>query len=250
MAKKLIRSRKAKPVKSRSKAAKLSKSKLSKKSKVAKGKSGQAALAKRTKSSAGKSRPAESAKTALAPLSSGAGTKLNGKVGSVAPASKVALTRKVQHKVSPLTAAELEEFRNLLLQRRRELLSSVSQMRAEALEKNSQEAAGNLSKFPTSPADLGSDNYELEFTLSLLESERDLLREIDDALDRIDRGVYGICEGTGEPIPRTRLKFEPWTRYTVEYAGLLEKGLIRQKGAAEPEGWGDESQEETEEVSS
>ena len=248
MAKKLtkkVRSGKAKPVKSESKAAK-----LSKKSKVARGKSGQAGLAKRAKSSAGKSSQAKPAKTALASLSSGAGAKLTGKVGSVALTAKAVLTRKVHHKVSPLTAAELEEFRDLLLQRRRELLGSVSQMRAEALDKNRQDAAGNLSKFPTSPADLGSDNYELEFTLSLLESERDLLREIDDALDRIDRGVYGICEGTGEPILRTRLKFEPWTRYTVEYASLLEKGLIRQKEAAEPEGWEDEPQEEAEEVSS
>ena len=244
------RSRKAQPVRSKSELSKVSKSKVSKKSKATKDKSSRAGLAKLAKSLAEKSSQAKPAKTALASLSSGAGAKLTGKVGSAAPTSKAVLTRKVQHKVYPLTATELEEFRDLLLQRRRELLGSVSQMRSETLDKNRQDAAGNLSKFPTSPADLGSDNYELEFTLSLLESERDLLREIDEALERIDQGVYGICEGTGEPIPRTRLKFEPWTRYTVEYAGLLEKGLIRHKGAAEPEGWGDESQDETEEVSS
>ena len=94
------------------------------------------------------------------------------------------------------------------------------------------------------PADLGSDNYEMEFTLSLLESERDLLREIDDALEKIAQGVYGICEGTGEPIPRTRLKFEPWTRYTVEYANLLEKGLVHRNPSSGPEKWEDDFSED------
>jgi len=148
-------------------------------------------------------------------------------MGSANPPTKTAPAKRTRRKGSPLAAKKREEFRELLLQRRHELLGSVAQMRSEALDKNRQDAAGNLSKFPTSPADLGSDNYELEFTLSLLESEQDLLREIDDALERIDRGVYGICEGTGESIPRTRLKFEPWTRYTVEYANMLEKGLVR-----------------------
>ena len=59
------------------------------------------------------------------------------------------------------------------------------------------------------------------------------MREIDDALERIGQGVYGICEGTGEAIPRTRLKYEPWTRYTVEYASLLEKGLVQPNKAEE-----------------
>ena len=148
-------------------------------------------------------------------------------MGSAGPTTKPAPARIARRKGSPLTASKLGEFRDLLLQRRGELLSNVSQMRSESLEKNSQDAAGNLSKFPTNPADLGTDNYELEFTLSLLENEQELLREIDEALERIKQGTYGICEGTGEAIPLTRLKFEPWTRYTVEYAGLVEKGLVR-----------------------
>ena len=113
----------------------------------------------------------------------------------------------------------------MLLKERRDLLGNVARMRAEALEKNRQDAAGNLSKFPTNPADLGSDNYELEFTLVLMEGERELLKQIDDALKRIDVGAYGMCEATGEAIARDRLRFEPWARYTVEYATMLEKGL-------------------------
>jgi len=159
-------------------------------------------------------------------ISTGAGAKLASKVGSALPVTKEVLTKQAKRKGSILSPRELEEFKALLLQRRRELLDSVSQMRDEALKQNRQDAAGNLSKFPSSPADLGSDNYELEFTLSLLEEERNLLKEIDEAIKRIDQGVYGICEATGEPIARDRLLFEPWARYTVEYASRLEKGLI------------------------
>ena len=165
-------------------------------------------------------------KKGLRTISTGAGAKLAGKVGSSVPVAKVISAKKVRSKPSPLRAEELDEFRALLLRHRRDLLGNVSRMRAEALEKNRQDAAGNLSKFPTSPADLGSDNYELEFTLSLMEGERELLKEIDDALKRIDQNVYGICEATGESITRDRLRFEPWARYTVEHARQLEKGLV------------------------
>lgn len=168
-------------------------------------------------------------------ISTGAGAKLAGKVGSALPAAKAASARKVRYKSSPLRAEELDDFRALLLKQRQELLGNVSRMRAEALEKNRQDAAGNLSKFPTSPADLGSDNYELEFTLTMMEGERELLKEIDDALKRIDQSVYGICEATGQAIPRDRLRFEPWARYTVEYASLLEKGLVSTSSAGPDE---------------
>ena len=232
MAKKVtkkVSSKKAKPALTKSKSTKTAKVK---KSKVEKTKA--KSSAKQEKASGKKSRKANPAsKSSFKLLSTGAGAKLNGKMGSAGPMTKTSPTKRARRKGSPLTAATLAEFRDLLLQRRRKLLSNVSQMRSEALDKNSQDAAGNLSKFPTNPADLGSDNYELEFTLSLLESEQDILREIDDSLKRIDRGVYGICEGTGEAIPRTRLKFEPWTRYTVEYANMLEKGLVRRDEADE-----------------
>ena len=79
---------------------------------------------------------------------------------------------------------------------------------------------------PIHMADLGTDNYEQEFALGLMDSERKLLREIDDALQRIEEGTYGICEATGEPIATNRLKAKPWARYCVEYARKLEQGLV------------------------
>ena len=108
-------------------------------------------------------------------------------------------------------------------------------MENEALKKSRLDAAGDLSSMPIHMADIGTDNYEQEFALGLLDSERKLLREINEALQRIEDGTYGICEGTGEPIPRARLEANPWARYCVAYARLIEQGL-----ATEPE----EEQEE------
>jgi RNA polymerase-binding protein DksA len=76
-------------------------------------------------------------------------------------------------------------------------------------------------------ADMGTDNYEQEFTLGLVEKERVLLREINQALAKIQDGTYGICEGTGKPITKVRLEAQPWARFSIEYARQMERGFIR-----------------------
>jgi len=125
-----------------------------------------------------------------------------------------------------LTKAELEHFKKMLLEKRREILGNVMEFEDEALKKSRLDATGDLSSMPIHMADLGTDNYEQEFALGLLDSERKLLREIDAALERIENGTYGICEGTGKKIPKARLEAQPWARYCVEYARMLEQGLV------------------------
>ena len=75
-------------------------------------------------------------------------------------------------------------------------------------------------------ADIGTDNFEQEFALGLMDSERKMLSKIADALKRIGRGVYGICEGTGKPIAKARLEAKPWAQYCIEYATMVERGTI------------------------
>jgi DnaK suppressor protein len=119
---------------------------------------------------------------------------------------------------------ELEHFRDLLLTKRRELVGDMSQMEREAL----RSAGGtNLSNLPLHMADMGTDNYEQEFTLGLVEKDRNLLREINQALAKIQDGSYGICEGTGKPIGKVRLEIQPWSRFSVEYARQKEQGFRR-----------------------
>ena len=130
---------------------------------------------------------------------------------------------------SRLSATAIEHFKQMLLQKRREIISNVNEMEDEALKKSRLDASGDLSSMPIHMADIGTDNYEQEFALGLMDSERKLLKEIDDALQRIEYKAYGICEGTGKPIRKARLEAQPWARYCVDYARLLEQGLVREQ---------------------
>ncbi len=125
-----------------------------------------------------------------------------------------------------LTTTEIEHFKQILLEKRREILKNVYEIEDEALKKSRLDASGDLSSMPIHMADLGTDNYEQEFVLGLMDSERKLLHEIDDALQRIENKTYGVCEGTGQPIPKARLEAQPWARHCVEYTRMLEQGLV------------------------
>jgi DnaK suppressor protein len=147
---------------------------------------------------------------------------------------------------SPLDKAELAEFRKMLLAKRQALVGDMNGIQAEALGPDRLAGGGDLSNMPTHPADIGTDNYEQEFTLGLLESERALLGDIDEALARIEAGSYGVCLGTGKPIDKARLRARPWAKYCIEYAKMIEQGLVRPGG--EPgESQSEEEQEEPEE---
>ncbi len=136
-----------------------------------------------------------------------------------APAKKAAPRHLTK---SPLTKTQLKQFREMLLAKRSDILGDMTGIQAEVLGNND----SDLSNMPTHPADIGTDNFEQEFTLGLLESERMLLADIEDALRRVQAGTYGICLGTSQPIGLARLKARPWAKYSIEYARMLEKGLI------------------------
>jgi len=139
---------------------------------------------------------------------------------------KAVKTNNVEQSPKRLSTAELEHFKQLLLQKRRQILGNVSEIEGEALRKSRLDASGDLSSMPIHMADLGTDNFEQEFSLELMDSERRLLEEIEEALHRIETGTYGICEGTGKPIAKARLEAQPWARYSVEYAKRVEEGRV------------------------
>jgi RNA polymerase-binding protein DksA len=128
--------------------------------------------------------------------------------------------KRAEGKKSGFGKADLEHFRKLLLDRRKRILGTVQGMEEEALKASDQDFSVDHM------ADHGSDNFEQDFTLSLVESERKELVEIDRALLRMEHGTYGICEGTGELIPRPRLEAIPHARYSVEYQRKLEAGEV------------------------
>jgi RNA polymerase-binding protein DksA len=125
-----------------------------------------------------------------------------------------------------MRARELGTYRKLLLEKRRLLMGDVSALEKAALEKNRQEASGDLSKMPHDMADIGSDNYEQEFTLGLIETEHATLQAVEEALQRIENNEYGKCLSCGEPIPKARLKALPHARLCIRCKQLEEKGLL------------------------
>jgi DnaK suppressor protein len=92
------------------------------------------------------------------------------------------------------------------------------------------ESAQELPGYSLHMADSGTDNFDRDFALSLLSSDQDAIYEIEEALKRIIKGTFGVCELTGKPIPKARLEAIPWTRFTVEAQAQLEKeGALRQR---------------------
>jgi DnaK suppressor protein len=149
---------------------------------------------------------------------------LHGQIGKRMAKRKTSKSNK-----NGLTAAEIEKFKELLLAKRRELLGNVSTMENETFKKERSE----LSSMPFHMADAGSDNFEQEFSLDLMDSEKKMLKEITDALGRIGEGTFGVCEGKGESIPKARLNAIPWARHCVACAELKEKGHQFGGGAEE-----------------
>ncbi|MCP4263009.1 MAG: TraR/DksA family transcriptional regulator [Planctomycetes bacterium] len=127
-----------------------------------------------------------------------------------------------------MTSADFKHFKQMLLEKRREILNNVNEIEDEALKKSRMDASGDLSSMPIHMADIGTDNYEQEFALGLMDSERKLLKEIDEALGRIENRTYGTCEGTGKLIRKARLEAQPWAKHCVEYARMLEQGLVQE----------------------
>lgn len=142
--------------------------------------------------------------TATKPISYGDGADLSGKK-------------------SPFAKKELAKFRALLLAKRAELIGDVKNMEQEALRSN----AGSLSNLPQHMADQGSDAYDQALALDLAAVDRRLIKEIDDALIRIESGTYGLCELTGKPIKLERLEEIPWARHSIEAAREMERRIPR-----------------------
>lgn len=121
---------------------------------------------------------------------------------------------------SPLSADEVDAYRRLLIHKRAEIAGDVSAMEEEALTGG---GSGSLSHTPQHMAEQGTDTFDQSLSLDLAASQRKLIKEIDEALERIDNGTYGVCTDMGVPIGKTRLDAKPWAKHCIEAARLLER---------------------------
>jgi DnaK suppressor protein len=112
-----------------------------------------------------------------------------------------------------------DQYRARLLDLRARLRGEMGRMADAALSQGRSET----SSLPIHLADLGSDNFEQELTLTLVGSEKVTLDKIEFALQRITEGEYGVCEDCGKKIPEPRLEAIPYTTVCVQCAEIQEQ---------------------------
>ena len=121
-----------------------------------------------------------------------------------------------------MKAADMKVFRVALETMRARLRGDVTTMADAALRKTRSEANGDLSSMPIHMADIGTDAYEQEFTLSLMACEEGTLEQVEEALQRIRTKTYGICEECDGVISKKRLEAIPFAPMCIRCAEKME----------------------------
>ncbi len=126
-----------------------------------------------------------------------------------------------------MKASELTQYKKMLLEIRAKLVENVSFMEDEALGKSGQDASGDLSSVPIHMADVGTDNYDRDLTIGLIQNGEEEVRAIDDALEKISNKSYGLCEECGKKISKTRLTALPFVKCCIDCQRKEELGADR-----------------------
>ena len=113
-----------------------------------------------------------------------------------------------------------------LMNLRHSLKGALGQRSNETLGASARESSGELS---INSADSGSESFNRDVALSMVATEQEALEEIEDAIDRIFDGTFGICQETEKPIKKSRLKVVPFTRFSLEGQTLYEKRNRRER---------------------
>jgi len=119
-----------------------------------------------------------------------------------------------------LTKKDIEDFKMRLMMLKRQITKQLQGSSEEV--KNADETNG----YSQHQADQGTDDFDRTITLEVTNQEFNLLRQIERALEKIDDKTYGICDISGEKIPKARLDAIPYATMTVKAQEKIEKGLI------------------------
>lgn len=117
-----------------------------------------------------------------------------------------------------MTSAQLDSFRQQLFNLGLRINMDLSDLENESFRKIGGAASGKLSNTPLHPADLATDTFDQEASLTLLENEGRLAEQIRAALSRIDQGTFGKCERCAKEIGVERLRAVPYTALCITCA--------------------------------
>ena len=123
--------------------------------------------------------------------------------------------------------SKYRKFFKLLIELRGHVKNGLSMHTEETLKRSSKDDTGDLSGYSQHMADAGTDTFDRDFALSMVSNEQEALQEIEDAIERIFNGTYGICEMTGKQIREERLMAVPFTRYSMKTQEQIERNTFR-----------------------
>ena len=118
---------------------------------------------------------------------------------------------------------ELERFKGLITEKYKALLEELRYREQSFIMENQRETGSELSSYANHPAEAASDYANLTMNLNLAERDTKYLKQLEDALDRIERGVYGICTVCKSVIPMVRLEAVPTVTKCVECKNEAKK---------------------------
>ncbi|MFH1621924.1 MAG: TraR/DksA family transcriptional regulator [Candidatus Omnitrophota bacterium] len=117
----------------------------------------------------------------------------------------------------------LGQFKKVLIKRKELINEEIDHISSDTLMQSQKDASGDISGYSYHMADVATDNYDREFSLGLASNERDILYEIDAALEKIKDGTFGLCEDCQKSISKTRLKAVPYAKLCIKCQEVKEK---------------------------
>ena len=123
---------------------------------------------------------------------------------------------------------EWQDYYDDLMELRTSLKGALGERSSETIGASARESSGELS---INSSDAGTETFDRDVALSMVANEQEALNEIEDAIDRIFDGSFGVCQETKKPIKKNRLKAVPFTRFSVEGQDLFEKRKIKEGGS-------------------
>ena len=122
-----------------------------------------------------------------------------------------------------LNKKELDRFKELITEKYNDLLEEIRYREKSSIMENQRETGSELSSYANHPAEAASDYANLNMNLNLAERDSKYLVQLEDALNRINKGTYGICSVCKKAIPMIRLEAVPTTTKCMECKNEVKK---------------------------
>ena len=109
-------------------------------------------------------------------------------------------------------------YKKLLLKEKKDVLNTLNAMEDNEFNNNLKSEIEELSVYDNHPADIGTETYQMELNFALEGHQKEALKNIDEAMEKIQKGSYGICEFCGVDINEERLRVAPTAKFCLDCA--------------------------------